>query len=456
MIKSFRILLVGFFLFEKSFGIGLIRDAEIETVLTEMVKPIFVVAGLNEESAKVFVVNSNEINAFTIGNGYIFVTSELLLKFKDHAQLMAILSHETAHIAAGHINRLTAVILNRQRNTTGALLAGFLATVFTGSEAAMAATLGYIMADERFFLRYSIGEEFAADSLGVSYLVKLGCDPNCMISVFKTFQEEGILNGGEYIPEYIKSHPDSNSRINAIKNNFYLYQKNNDKNLLAKQEKVLGKFKTFFKKQYPSFSRNEIDRVFSKRYSRIVKKLRAFVKNHKPAEDDYSKAIYLHRRGNVKKALQIMKALVLKNPKDIFYKETLAKLLYETGNLKQSISVYKQIYKDGLSPLIKKDYAEILIEANQNLKEAISILENVKYKEPLDSDIYRLLAKAYGKQNKIGISNFMLAQEQLILGNYFEAEYLINDCLSNLDKETEQSYIGKAKYVKELIRRKMK
>lgn len=455
MIKFFRMLFMGFFLFGKSFGVGVIRDAEIETVLTEMVKPIFVVAGLNEESAKVFVINSNEVNAFTIGNGYIFVTSELLLKFKDHTQLMAILSHETAHIAAGHVNRLTAVILNRQRNTTGALLAGLLATIFTRSEAAMAATLGYIMADERLFLRYSRGEEFAADSLGVLYLFKLGYDPMCMISVFEAFQKEGILNGGEHIPEYIKSHPDSNSRINAIKNSIRIYQKNDDRNPLAKHERVLEKFRTFLKKQYPSFSNDKINKVFSKRYSRILRKLRAFVKNQNPIEDDYSKAIYLHRHGNAKKALQIMKELVLKNPKDIFYKETLAQLFYETGNLKQSISVYKKIYKDNLNSLIKKDYAKVLIEANQNLREAVSILEKVKYKEPLDSDIYRLLAKAYGKQNKIGISNFMLAQEQLILGNYFKAKYLINVCLSKLDKKTEQSYISKAKYVKELIDRKV-
>ena len=456
MKKFFRILFVSFFLFERSFGVELIRDVEIETILTEMVKPIFIIAGLNEESAKVFVINSDEINAFTIGNGYIFVTSELLFKFKDHTQLIAILSHEAAHIAAGHVNRLTAIVLNRQRNTTKALLAGLLATVFTRSEAAMAATLGYIMTDDRFFLRYSRGEEFAADSLGASYLAKLGYDPKCMISVFETFQKEGIINGGEHIPEYIKSHPDTNSRISAIKNSICLHKRDCTKNLSAKRIELLQKLKAFLKKQYSCLSKDKIDGILSEKYSRISKKLKAFLKKQYSSKDDYSHAIYLYRHGNVKKALKIMKELMRKNPKDIFYKETLAQLLYETGNLKQSIAIYKQIYRDNLNPLIKKDYAEVLIEANQNLKEAISILENIKYKEPLDSDIYRLLAKAYGKQNKIGISKFMLAQEQLILGNYRESKHLINTCLSKLNKKTEQSYINKAKYVKELIERKIK
>ena len=168
--KFLKIFLVSLFIFENSFGIRLIRDAEIETVLTDMVKPIFKVAGLKEKSAKIFVVNSDEINAFTIGNGYIFINSGLLLKFKDPAQVIAVISHETAHIAAGHINRLMAGVLNRQRSATGVMLAGLLATILTGSDKAIAASLGYLMAEERLFLRYSRGEEFAADNLGASYM----------------------------------------------------------------------------------------------------------------------------------------------------------------------------------------------------------------------------------------------------------------------------------------------
>lgn len=420
--KFLKIFLVSLFIFENSFGIRLIRDAEIETVLTDMVKPIFKVAGLKEKSAKIFVVNSDEINAFTIGNGYIFINSGLLLKFKDPAQVIAVISHETAHIAAGHINRLMAGVLNRQRSATGVMLAGLLATILTGSDKAIAASLGYLMAEERLFLRYSRGEEFAADNLGASYMEKLGYSSDYMISVFQTFQNDSILNGGEFAPEYVKSHPDANSRIAALKSRNKRLSPKKDKNLAEK-------------------------------YSRILRKIRAYLKGRNSSKDEYSRAIYLHRCGKTIEAMAILEKLTEKNPHDIFYKETLAQLLYESGKLEKSIEIYQQIYEKDLNPLIKKDYAEVLIEANRNLEKAIQILESIKYDSYFDSDIFRLLAKAYGKKNEIGISNFMLAQEKLINGELLIAKQLLDICLSQLDRKKENSYIKKAKYLKELINR---
>lgn len=427
--KFFKILLFCLLMFEDCIGISLIRDAEIETVLTDMVKPIFKVAGLKEKSAKIFVINSDEINAFTIGNGYIFINSGLLLKFKNPMQVIAVLSHETAHIAAGHINRLMAGVLNRQRNAMGAVFAGLLATILTRSEKAMAAVLGYLMTDEALFLRYSREQELAADSLGALYMEKLGYDPKYMIRVLQTFEDEHILNGGEHTKEYTKTHPNANSRITALQNRSH--------NLTKKAGK----------------SSKKKDKNLEEKYSRILRKLKAHLKSENLSKDDYSRAIYLHRCGKVSEAIAIMEDLSRKNPRDIFYKEALAHLLYESGNLKRSIKIYEQIYKKDLNPLIKKDYAEVLIEANHDLKRAIRILESIEYDLYFDSEIFRLLAKAYGKKDKIGIAKFMLAREQLLKGNLPAAKRLLDECLLKLDKKKECSYIKKAKYLKELISR---
>lgn len=419
--------ILSLFLCESCFGMKLIRDAEIETFLTEMVKPIFKVAGLKENSAKVFLINSDEINAFTIGNGYIFVNSGLLLKFKEPSQLIAVLAHETAHIAAGHINRLMVSIQQTNRNMTGAMLLGVLGTVLTGSDAAFAAALGYMMAEQRFFLRYSRGEEFAADALGASYLEKIGYDPNCMISVFQTFQDIDILNGGEHVPQYVKSHPDAAARILAIKN-----------------RKKISKTKL----------KNKADENFAKTYLRISAKVKAFIKRNQEMSDDYSKAIYYQHHGKINDAIKLLENLVQKYPDDIFYKETLARCFYESGNQSESIKIYEKIFQKNISPIIQKDYAEVLIESGKNLETAIKILETIKYDEIFDENIYRLLSIAYGKQKKFGLSYLNLAKEQMMLGKYQAAEELLNLCIKNFDEK--KSYIEKAKYLKELIARAKK
>ena len=51
---------------------------------------------------QVFLVNSGEPNAFSVGGGAIFVTAGLLEACQSEAELAAIISHEMAHQLLGH------------------------------------------------------------------------------------------------------------------------------------------------------------------------------------------------------------------------------------------------------------------------------------------------------------------------------------------------------------------
>lgn len=425
-IIKFIFALLFFVISETVSGFRLIRDAEIETLLTEMVRPIFKVAGLREDSAKVFIIDSDTINAFTIGGGYIFVYTGLLLRL-DPMQLMGVLAHETAHIAAGHINRLMAVLQSRGQNLTGAMLAGILASIITRSDKPMAIMMGYIMTDDRFFLQYSRGEEFAADALGASFLEKLGYDSKCMISLLHKFQNFENMNPGANAPEYVMTHPKLSERISALR-------------------------------KRPQNSSKKLDEDFRKRYQQGIIKLKAYKKNYQG--DAYAKAIYLHKVGNNKQSLEILRDLSNKDSKNIFYKETFAQFLFESGQLEESIKIYKQIYdstpKKDLHPLIQMNYAEVLINADKDLNTAVKILESVKVKEYFDENIYRLLANAYGKQKRLGLSYLMSANEKVLIGDYTVAKELIKLSLANLDEKHEKKYIEQAKYLQELIKREEK
>ncbi|MDR2158390.1 MAG: M48 family metalloprotease, partial [Holosporaceae bacterium] len=218
--KLLRILLASFFLLAKGSAeadLCLVRDAEIEETLTEMAKPIFKIAGLRPKSAKIYVVNSEIPNAFTTGNGCIFINSGLLLQFKNPLHLLGILCHETGHIAAGHIYRHMSVLEQRSKNFMLAMTAGILGTMAAGSDGAMALCLGYLMTDERLYLRFSRGEEFAADALAAAYLEKLGYGPDVLVDAFDMFQRMDVLNGEENLAVYIKTHPKTSDRISALR-----------------------------------------------------------------------------------------------------------------------------------------------------------------------------------------------------------------------------------------------
>ena len=407
--------------------ITIIRDAEIEETLTGIVQKIFDVAGLRKKSAKVYVVHSDSINAFTIGNGYVFVTSGLMMKFKNPLNLIAVLSHETGHLAAGHIDSMVSRLQNSSSNFLMAMLAGMLGGLATGSEEALAVLLGYAMTDERLFLRFSREQELAADALGASYLEKMGYDTQAMIEVFEVFERMEIIGGAASLPTYVRTHPKSIDRISA----------------LQKRQKTNGKSK----KCTPELV---------EKYKRITEKLKSYVGNsglfEQIPQEDYPKAIYLHRKGKSKEAIEILKKIVARKPKDVYYKETLAQMLSESGNPSEAIKYYKQIYSPKSHVLIKVDYAKALVQEKQ-ADSAIKILETAKYEDRFNPEIFRLLANAYGQKGRQGLSFFMLAQEQMLLQNYHMAYELLKNSLQLMDKKTEASYIKKAQYFKQLLER---
>jgi predicted Zn-dependent protease len=310
-----------------------------------------------------------------------------------------------------------------------AMLAGILGTAITGSAEALAVMIGYAITDERFYLRYSRGEELAADALGATYLGRLGYTADILIDAFGIFYRMEMLNGIATIPIYISTHPKSTDRISALQ-----------------------KFATS-KRCTPS-------KDLEVNYKRIQIKLKAHLKTLTPGDpiptDDYSRAIYFHKMGRSREAIDLLKGLTKTHPTDIYCVEALAQMLYETGQLDESIKFYEKIFNKNINVLIKIAYANVLIEANKKLKLAVSILESAKYTDYFNSEIYRLLGKAYGKLKREGLSALMLALEHMYNGNLRVAYELLIGGIEKMAPKTESSYIKTAQYYKELLERDYK
>ncbi len=404
-------------------SLQILRDAEVETILTDMVQKIFKVAGLRPDSAKVFVVISNDFNAFTIGNGYVFVNSGLILAYPNPLHLIAILCHETGHLAAGHITRKIAAMQNSQRNFGLAALASILGAVFGGSEAALALLLGSSAAEMGLYLRFSRDEEMAADALAADYLQKLGYGADVLVDAFEVFRRMDILSGFNRIPAYVSTHPKTDYRIAALQPKRMNIRYNPDDKLRENYDRVLAKIRSLLQKQ----------------------------NNYSIPKSDYEKALLLRRNGDIKGAISLIERIVEQNKHDIFYKELLAQLFHDSGRINDAINIYKDIYLN--HDLIGIEYAGILIETNQQLDTAIRILENMMDNQLITGEIFRLLAKAYGQKNRRGMASYMLAREQLLLQNYPLAREFISESLRLLDAKRESAARKKAEDLERVIKR---
>lgn len=159
-----------------------------------------------------FMVPDAAVNAFAAPGGFIGVNSGLLLTADSEDELASVMAHEIAHITQRHILRSFERHKRMTIPRTAAMIAAALlgaADPRAGSAAMMAVQAGDIQSQ----LDYSRAHESEADNLGMQTLVSSGFDPHAMPSFFEKLQQASRYYGGDAVPEFLRTHPVTTSRI---------------------------------------------------------------------------------------------------------------------------------------------------------------------------------------------------------------------------------------------------
>ncbi len=160
-----------------------------------------------------YVVESEDLNAFAIPGGAIYVNTGLIQAVANASELAGVIAHEIGHVTARH----TAQIANRQRNTGFvAQAATIVFAVLTGNYyAANAGELAARVAATAYVSQFSREFEREADELAVETMVRAGYDPNGLVTMFETLKKEA--GGGLKGPQFLSSHPAPTDRIERTK-----------------------------------------------------------------------------------------------------------------------------------------------------------------------------------------------------------------------------------------------
>src|SRR5438094_8329505 len=126
------------------------------------------------------VIDSDEINAFALPGGFLYVSSGLLLAAQNEAELAGVMAHEIAHVAARHATR--------QLTRSQMLNLASIPLIFVGGGIGVAVREAAGLAAPMALTKFSRGFEAEADSLGVQYLYKDGHDPQAFIAFFEQHQ----------------------------------------------------------------------------------------------------------------------------------------------------------------------------------------------------------------------------------------------------------------------------
>jgi predicted Zn-dependent protease len=136
------------------------------------------------------VLNTEQINAFALPGGYVYITRGLLTLANNEAEVAGVLGHEIGHVNARHTAEREG---QAQKAQVGAVIAQVLGQIVggdTGGQLAGAAA-GEIGAN--YLGAHSQEQEFEADSLGVRYLTKASYDPQAMASFLDSLNNETHL-----------------------------------------------------------------------------------------------------------------------------------------------------------------------------------------------------------------------------------------------------------------------
>lgn len=161
------------------------------------------------------ILRDPSLNAFATPGGLIAVHTGLFASAESESELAAVLAHEIAHVTQKHIVR---AIERQQKAQWPILLASLaaLALAKDGEDQVGVLSTG-LAAIQQLQINFTRANEFEADRIGIRTLQRAGFDVHAMASMFGRMQRATVVAPEEMLPEYLRTHPVTTTRIAEAK-----------------------------------------------------------------------------------------------------------------------------------------------------------------------------------------------------------------------------------------------
>ncbi len=170
----------------------LVEDPEVVAYVNEIGQKLAVVAGRNDFEYEFYVVMDDNLNAFALPGGKVFVNAGAIAKTNSEAELAGLLAHELSHAVLSHGFQLVA---------EGNLVANVTQYVPLGNTVA-----------NLFVLNYSRDMERQADTLGTRLLSSTGYAADGLLNLMITLGQQEKNNP----PSWLSSHPATDDRVEYL------------------------------------------------------------------------------------------------------------------------------------------------------------------------------------------------------------------------------------------------
>ena len=400
--KCILILFILFFPLSATHSKTIIKDAEIEKLLSEYTADLHKI-GLGVTSQNIFIVSDQSINAFVTAPGNIYINTGLIYHADRPNEVKSIIAHEIGHILNNHHITRMIEFENFQKKQNIAQIIGIgtgITGLLTDSDAlpdiGTGISIGGSDIARRDYLQHSRVQEFEADMSAISIMESIGESSNGLLQILEKIKKSQQIYGGNINPLEL-THELPQDRIDFLKNK------------ISKQESYE------VQDSEELIHRHNLARAKIIGYQDLPSK---FADNTPYA--NYSKAISYYQKGKYEQSKSIMTSLIKQFEYAYFY-EFLAQIYFEINEHELAIESLKK----GQSLLDKPElefsilHAKILtkIGGDENIRESISLLDAYKDQTIRNVRVYWQLSKSYYKLNNIPMADLSVAQYYSILGN---------------------------------------
>ena len=393
---------------------SILRDAETETLLRDMSRPLIEAAGLRPQDVRIVLIHDDSINAFAATGQVVYLHSGLITRADNANEVQGVIAHELGHITGGHMIRTGEAIQAATGISLLSLLLGAAAIAAGGGEAGAAImSMGQRAAIGRF-LAFSRAQESATDQAGALYLRRAGISGRGSLAFFRRLQNQEFRLNIPQEDSYERTHPLNRERLAVLEN---VYQSD------------------------PAWER-PTDPALEERFQRVKAKLIGFVDDPRrtlqrfPERDRsiparVARAYAWHRNSHPERAVAEIESLLAERPADPYFLELRGQILLETGRPRDALqSLREAVARAPNEPLIAAllGHALISTEDPDHFREAKQVLRAAIGRDNSNPFAWYQLGIVYdreGDQARAALATAerynLIGQPQLALANAEQA-----------------------------------
>ena len=387
----------------------ILRDAETEALLQDMVDPLAEAAGLQPGAVEVVLVSDPSINAFVAGGQRIYIHSGLINAADTANEVQGVLAHELGHITGGHIISIYDGYGKAAKISLLSTLVGIAAALAGAGEAAMGAMALGQQAALGTFLTFTRTQESSADAAGVKYLSAAGITGKGSLSFFEKLQNQEFRYGRSQNDEatFARTHPLSGDRMARMEADYRAdpaWDRPPDAGQQARFERVKAKLYGYL--ATPAQTLNAYPTYL----------------NGVPAR--YARAYAYHKDARITQALEETDALVASDPDNPYFLELRGQILLESGRPEEALaSLRRAVELSGNAPLIAATFGHALLatEDKSHLAEAERVLRAAVARDRENPFAWYQLGMVYGARGDIPRARLASAEQQIMSGRPREA-----------------------------------